>query len=135
MSESEDIDDLVEGLRDRVYARPRRSSTSEDLEEVEAALAKHPESVELWVVRGDFIQLCDDEPCRWELEDALRSYQRAAELGPDCWEPPLEIGHYLDVIDDDPAAAIPFFERAVELGGGKPARDALAEARRQVEQR
>ena len=124
--------DLVSALQARRRSRPSGNATLEDLQEIDRALAVHPESVDLWVLRGDFIQLCDDGLDAPPLEEALRSYKTAADLAPTRPEPQLEIGHYMDSVADDPAGAIPFFERAVALGGGQEAQDALHAAKRQI---
>lgn len=104
-----------------------------DLDAVEAAVATHAGHFELWVLRGDLIQLLGDPGPDPSLEEALASYRRAAELAPEQPEPQLEIGCYLDTIEDDPAAALPYLERAVELGGGRSAVKALARVRAQLE--
>ena len=127
------LNDWIAELRATVHARPRGWATREDLAQVDGALAAHPASVDLWLLRGDLIQLseeCEDMP---PLVEALRSYQNAAQLAPERPEPHMAIGHYLDAVDDDPRGAIPWFQKAVELGGGDVARAALAAAKAQLE--
>ena len=124
--------DIVSALQARRRSRPSGWTTQEDLHDIDRALAEHPASAELWMLRGDFILLCDDADDTTPLEEALRSYKTAADLAPTRPEPQLEIGHYMDSVADDPAGAIPFFERAIALGGGQEARDALQAAKQQL---
>ena len=108
-------------------------TTASELRDVEQALREHPRSSELLVLRGDFIQLCDGDSPDHVLSQALVSYRRANELAPDAPEPLMEIGNYLDAVEDDPAGAVPYFQAAVAKGGGQAAADALAKAMEQVE--
>jgi tetratricopeptide (TPR) repeat protein len=109
-------------------ANGRRIRT-EDLEQVEHALAEHPSSAALWNVRGDFIQLSDDPPAeldRWPLDQALASYQRAAEVAPNDPEAFESIGYFYDAVEDRPSDAEAPFRRALELGAGDVAAAGLA---------
>ena len=120
-------------IRRRVAARSRPFSNASDLALVEQAMRAHPASAALWVLRGDMILLTDEEVAGYPDDEALRSYLRAADLDPQSPRPPLEIGHFFDAHKDDPAGALPYFRKAIDLGGGEPAARALEEALRQIE--
>src|SRR5262249_54005772 len=90
--------DFVTALQERRRLRPDGWTTLEDLDDIDRALATHPASVELWVLRGDFIQLLGDAVLGPPIEEALRSYKRAADLGPTRPEPQLMIGHFMDSV-------------------------------------
>jgi tetratricopeptide (TPR) repeat protein len=81
----------------------------------EAARA-FPSSARLLVMRGNLIQL-GSKSCPHPLEEALRSYQRAAEIDPQFAEAWEEIGHYHDAVLDDEPAAKRFFREAERLRG------------------
>ena len=88
----------------------------EALHLADEAVERFPRSAKLWCMRGDLIQLGSGES-HHELEDALRSYQRAAEADPDyaaAWE---SLGYYYDVITNELEAAERMFRRAVHLNG------------------
>jgi Tfp pilus assembly protein PilF len=60
-----------------------------------------------------------------ELEEAFSCYQEALELDPASAEAHEEIGHFLDDVADEPAEAVPFFRKAIELGAGATAGEGL----------
>ena len=94
------------------------------LEELEAGLRQFPESVRLWLLRGNLIQLGADDP-RWSLLDAELSYIKASALSPSDPEPLEELGYLYDCVLGDPARAEPLFRRALALGAGDSAADGL----------
>jgi len=100
---------------------------------VETALAAFPSSAALWCLRGDLIQLSDDDDL-YTLEDAGASYERASVLEPDNLEPFESLGHFYDAVMNDPVRAEPFFRRALELGAGDSARSGLAQVLDQLGQ-
>ncbi|HXU46834.1 MAG TPA: hypothetical protein VN783_15000 [Thermoanaerobaculia bacterium] len=126
-----DIPDFIDGLRERVQKRGR--ARTEDVEKAEDALAEHPGSADLWILRGDLILLSDDGD--HPLDAALESYRTAVAKEPDHLEAHLQLGHYLDAVADDPAAAAPWFRRAIELGGGAAAERAIASVLEQLRER
>jgi Flp pilus assembly protein TadD len=105
--------------------------TAEDLEAAERALETYPDSVELWCLRGDLIQLSDEDNS-YELKDAEASYIKAKELDPEDPEPYESLGFYFDAILGDPAKAEPYFRKAIKLGAGESAHQGLAEVLAQL---
>lgn len=99
---------------------------------LDEALAAHPESSALWCLRGDLIQLQDDDG-RIEIDEAAECYLKAAALAPDEPEPIESLGHFYDCILDDPAGAVQYFRKAIALGAGQSARDGLAEVLEQLD--
>jgi len=106
-------------------------ATAHALQLVEDGLTRYPSSARLWILRGDLIQVSDDVE-RYSLEDALTSYRTAVKLEPGSAEAHESIGHFLDAVANEPAAAEPYFRRALELGGGKSAREGLAQVLEQL---
>lgn len=89
------------------------------------AVAAHPRCAQLWCMRGDLIQLAPLES-GYDLEDALRSYAHAAQIGPalpEAWE---SIGYFHHVHTGDLLQAEVAFKRAVDLGAGPDAWIGLA---------
>jgi hypothetical protein len=119
-------------LRAARRAAPRGFVGAREVDAAVAATNAYPDSVDLWLLRGDFVQLCDDGDAPFPLEDALASYERAAALDPTRPEPHVEIGHFHDAVRDDPASAVPHFERAIALGAGDAVARALAAVRAQL---
>lgn len=99
-------------------------ASGEDVDAVDDILESEGASAELLILRGQLIQLvAHDRP--EELEEALACYQEALELDPGSAEAHEEIGHFLDDVADDPAEAVPFFRKAIELGAGASAEEGL----------
>ena len=90
----------------------------EVLELMEKAVAEYPESAKLWCWRGDLIQMAALE-AGYELDDALKSYERALEIDPINAEAYESIGYYGDVIMSNSASAESAFRKAIELGAGR----------------
>ncbi len=117
--------------RIRAMVRTEGVATRKALMGAETALVRFPGSATLWCLRGNLIQLSDDVDT-YDLEDAERSYLKAAELEPANPEPVEELGHFYDAIMDDPARAEPFFRKAISLGGGRSAEEGLAQVLEQL---
>jgi len=109
----------------RYEIRRRKAATPEILRQIEAALEESP-SAELWILRGDAIQLSDGDT--YTLADAEQSYLRAAELEPSLPQPYEALGYFHFAVKGDAAKAKTFFERAIALGGDESARHGLEEA-------
>ncbi len=109
----------------RTEIRRCKTATPEILRQIEAALEESP-SAELWILRGDAIQLSQSDT--YTLADAEQSYMRAAEFEPSLPGPYESLGYFHSAVMDDAAKAKTFFERAIALGGGEWARHGLEEA-------
>ena len=94
------------------------------MRQIEAAVEESP-SAELWILRGDAIQLSEGDT--YTLAEAEQSYMRAAELEPSLPQP-YESLYFHFAVKGDAAKAKTFFERAIGLGGGESARHGLEEA-------
>ena len=106
-------------------------ATPDDIDAIDDILEAEGASVELLILRGQLIQLvADGRPD--ELEEAFACYQDALELDPDSAYAHEEIGHFLDDVADEPAEAIPFFRKAIELGAGASAREGLRDVLSQL---
>ena len=97
----------------------------EVLELMENAVADYPVSVKFWCWRGDLIQMASLE-AGYELDDALKSYERALEIEPSNAEAYESIGYYEDVIMSNSASAESPFRKAIELGAGRDSYYGLA---------
>lgn len=95
------------------------------MRQIEAALEESP-SAELWILRGDAIQLSEGNT--YTLAEAEQSYMRAVELEPSLPEPYESLGYFYLAVMNDAANANTFFERAIALGGGESALQGLEEA-------
>ncbi len=98
---------------------------------VEGGLQSFPKSTQLWILRGDLIQLSDDD-VSYCLDDALASYQKALECDPGNGQAYESIGHLLDEVMDEPAKAEPYFRKAIALGRTDAAREGLARVLEQL---
>ena len=99
--------------------------------EIEDALRHFPDSVSLWVLRGDLIQLAEHDR-RWSLEDVESSYLKAAALQLSNPLPLESLGYFYDCVLNDPAGAESFFRRSIKLGAGASARKGLRDVLKQL---
>ena len=118
---------LEEVLRDERATPPALALLDE-------GLARFPSSAALWCLRGDVLQLGDDEDGA-AFENAEASYLKAAELEPGNPEPHESLGRLYDAIFDEPERAVESFRKALALGAGESAREGLAEALAQLDER
>jgi Flp pilus assembly protein TadD len=109
-----------ESIRSEI--RRCKRATPVILRQIEAAL-EESSSAELWILRGDAIQLSDGDT--YTLADVEQSYMRAVELEPSRPESYESLGYFHLSVMDDAAEAKTFFERAIALGGGQSARHGL----------
>jgi tetratricopeptide (TPR) repeat protein len=83
------------------------------LAEVERLLEAWPNLPPLLTMRGNLIQLLESPSA--SLDDARDALQRAVDLDPGAPAAWLELGHFLDAVDDDPAKAAQCFDKTIEL--------------------
>ncbi len=107
-------------------------ATPDDIDEIDAILEAEGPSVEMLILRGQLIQLVADGGDD-ELDEAFACYQEAIELDPASAEAHEEIGHFLDDVADEPAEAVPFFRKAIELGAGASAQEGLRDVLHQLD--
>ena len=107
-------------------------ASPDDIDAIDDILEAEGASVELLILRGQLIQLVADGRPE-ELEEAFACYQEALALDPGSAEAHEEIGHFLDDVADEPAEAIPFFRKAIELGAGASAEEGLRDVLSQLE--
>lgn len=81
------------------------------LAEVEALREVWPGNAHLLVLWAGLVQLGDDP--RLTLDQAKRALRRAGELDPSSPAAAIELGHFLDAVDDDPRAAARVFAAGV----------------------
>jgi Tfp pilus assembly protein PilF len=105
--------------------------TPEALRLVEEGLRQFPASAPLWILRGDLIQLASHD-LSLSLNESLSSYRAALEHDPGSADAHESIGRFLDAVYDSPAEAEPYLRRALELGGGRSAEEALAQVLAQI---
>ena len=110
--------EYISQIRQRIREEGRIFNDSFDL--LRAALAEYPDSPSLWCLRGDMIQL-SDEDAGCSLDDVLPSYEKALDLDPNCGEAYESIGYFYDKVLDAPAIAEAYFRTALERGGGESA--------------
>ena len=95
------------------------------IEEIDKELERRP-TAKLWILRGDAIQLCDDD--RYSLDDARTSYINAIKQDPLAADGYESLGHFTFAADADARGALQYFQRAIQLGAGQSAREALRAA-------
>lgn len=70
------IPDRVAAVRARLGLEG--NATTETIREIDAMIREHPDSPDLWLLRGEAIELCSEA----EAEEARRSYEHALALDP-----------------------------------------------------
>lgn len=84
----------------------------EALTEVETLLETWPGNPRLHVLKASLVQL-QEEP-RYDLDEAKHALQRAIELDRESPTAAIELGHFLDKVEDDPQAAVKAYAEGVE---------------------
>ena len=107
--------DYIQKIK-RAWPRSLQASAMKALRLVEEGFSAFPSCAKLFCMKGDLIQLSDGT--RYELAEALRCYQQAADLAPESPEAFESLGFLLDAIESDWNRAEVAFRRAAELGGG-----------------
>jgi tetratricopeptide (TPR) repeat protein len=104
---------------------------------VEEGLREHPRSARLWNLRGDLIQLVEDDQTleSYSLDDARDSYEHARAAAPDDPEAYESLGHFFDAVDEQLDIAATMFRSAIERGGGAGAWAGLARVLTQLGRR
>jgi Tfp pilus assembly protein PilF len=102
------------------------------LEEIDHELRQRP-SASLWVLRGDALQLSDGGATA--LDEAERSYREALHLDAMFADAYEALGYFIFAVRDDAAASTAYFRRALELGAGQSALEALQEAEAEIRER
>ena len=121
--------EIIEAIRWEVAVHEKATAAALDM--LEEGLKRFPTSARLWILRGDLIQLGDVD-LRYRPDDALASYRKALEHEPDNVEAYESIGRFLDAVQDNPAEAEFYLRKAIELGGGRSAQEALAQVLEQL---
>jgi tetratricopeptide (TPR) repeat protein len=122
---------VVESIRADIRRLER--ATLEIFARIENAIREEPNNPELWVLRGDAIQLSDE--LTNPLSEVERSYRKATEIDPTFAEAYESLGYFWFAVMDDAVKAKPFFEQAIRLGAGVSAQNGLAEAVAEIEER
>ena len=107
------------------------AATEDDIDAIDDLLEAEGPSVELLILRGQLIQIVADGGPE-DLEEAFACYREALELDPLSASAHEELGHFMDDVADDPAEAILFFRKAIELGAGASAKEGLRDALSQL---
>lgn len=115
---------MLRAIREEVAAHEK--ATPAALRMIEEGIRLFPDSPRVWILRGDLIQLSDDLGT-YSLDDVVSSYLIALRHAPENVEAFESLGRFLDAVRDDPEAAEPYLRRAVELGGGESAQQALSQ--------
>lgn len=102
------------------------------LAEIEDELERAP-SAELWILRGDALQLSDSDED--DLDEVEASYRKAIELDPNSADAYESLGHFILAMDDDAEASLEYFRKALALGAGDSAREGLREAEAELRDR
>jgi hypothetical protein len=105
MDETQYIEHLLS-----LYPLESEETTKATLALAEEAVHAFPASAKLWCIRGDLIQLSSGD--EYKLEEALMSYKQAIAIDSCFVEAYEEIGHFYDLVMDDPKQAEPFFNKA-----------------------
>ena len=81
------------------------------LEEVDALLTTWPGNPQLQILRASLIQLHDHPTST--LDDAKQALQEAVDLDPSSPAAAIELGHFLDAVEDNPKAASKQYTNAI----------------------
>ena len=111
------VDDWL--LKIQSSVREHDSPSAKDMVLIEESLREHPDSFSLWCLRGDLIQLFEDDSTeKYDWSDVIASYQRASEKESTNPRPYESLGYFFDVVYEDFETSELHFRRAIELGAG-----------------
>ena len=110
-------DTYIAALRSRWPRRGEGWATVDTIALADQSIHAFPDSAKLWVMRGDLIQLGDDDS-NYSLEEALKSYETALRIDPAFADAHESIGYYFDVIDEDLERSEAAFAAAIAHGAG-----------------
>ena len=112
------MSDIQELLQGRVLAAShrKRGEYNAALNEINRLSTEWPGNAALHVERAELIQLA--EAPALSLDDAKSDLTTAVELEMDSPVALLELGHFLNAVDDDPEAAADAFARGAEIARG-----------------
>jgi tetratricopeptide (TPR) repeat protein len=106
----------LRGFKQKITAIARLQESKafdQALAEVDAAIESWPGNAHLHVLRSRLVQL-QEEPAI-ELDEAKTSLQKAVELEKNSPEAAIELGYFLDNVEDDAAAASKAFSDGVAI--------------------
>jgi tetratricopeptide (TPR) repeat protein len=124
MPRLEDPKQYTAAVLEDVLREERLTPTARAL--LDEALSRFPDSAALWCLRGDVLQLADEDDGA-AFEEAEAAYLKAAELEPRNPDPHEGLGRLYDAIFDEPERAAEAFRKAISLGAGASAHEGLAE--------
>ncbi len=116
-------DDFISRLKSELDQADHVSS--ERIAEIEAELQKRP-SADLWILRGDAIQLTDGN--EYDLDEAERSYRKAIEIDPESPDAYESLGQFTFAVRAEARRSLWFFRKAIDLGAGESAHSWLRAA-------
>jgi len=121
--------EFIDRIRDEIG---RDEGASKDLlRSIDEELQRDP-SAELWILRGDAIQLSDGEG--YELDDAEISYWNAIQRDPYSAAAYESLGHFTYAVKDNARASLQFFRKALSLGAGPSAHEGLRDAEDEIQE-
>lgn len=104
----------LRGLKQRLSAVSRlwdKADYDRALSEVESLLKVWPGNPHLHILRASLVQL-QEEP-KYDLDEAKQALQQAAELDKDSPAASIELGHFLDNVEDNPQGAVKAYGEGV----------------------
>jgi hypothetical protein len=114
--------------------RHRGKATSADLRTIEQLLKKEPKCARLWCMRGNFIELSDDDNI-YSIRDALLSYKHGIKVEPEYADSYIEAGYYHFNVRDDPFRALPYFRHALKLKSSLKLLNVYHEVQKEISER
>ena len=90
------VPDEIAAVRAEIYVQ--NGASPQTLARIEGLLRRFPDSPDLWVLRGDAIQLGDGTGP--SLSDARKAYEQALAIDPSHREAAKELAHFIDVHGD-----------------------------------
>jgi tetratricopeptide (TPR) repeat protein len=95
----------------KVFRRWRDEQYDLALSDVEELLKSWPGSAQLYILWASLVQLQESPSHR--LEEAKQALQQAVEIDTNSPAAAIELGHYLDTVEDNPRAATKFFSEGI----------------------
>lgn len=109
-----DLNSLHQPLKE-VEKLAKRGNYEVALIKVNDLLSQYPFDTRLLLLKGEIIQLLDEDSPLGELKDARKALELAVKVDPKSIEALLELAYFYSSVEDNDLKAIQLFDQAIQL--------------------
>lgn len=109
-----DLNSLHQPLKE-VEKLARRGDYKAALAMINDLLSQYPFDTRLLLLKGEIIQLLDENSPLGELKDARKALELAVKVDPKSIEALLELAYFYSAVEDNDLKALQLFDQAIQL--------------------